>query len=151
MSVTASHELFEMVIDPLANLWAQATSRTLYGYEVCDPVEADRFLVDGLEMCNFVHPSWFEPFRHPRGTKFDHLGLLKRQFSMRPNGYVIIKRNGRVKSVFGSKAKEERFAQEDRTGHRSEYRKPSNEGRRLRRKRKPAARRLRRSSSISGK
>jgi hypothetical protein len=124
VSVTASHELFEMVIDPIANLWAQATNRTQYAYEMCDPVEEDTFMVDGIEMSNFLHPSWFEPFKHPPRTKFDHLGKLKRPFSMTKGGYVIIKRNGRVKERFGSLAKEKRFAMENRRGHRSEFRKP---------------------------
>jgi hypothetical protein len=106
VSVTASHELFEMVIDPIANLWAEATARTQYGYEMCDPVEEDTFMVDG------------------RGTKFDHLGKLKKPFSITKGGYVIVKRNGRVKEKFGSRAKARRFAQEDRRGHRSEFRKP---------------------------
>src|SRR3984893_915791 len=65
VSVTACHELFEMVIDPIANLWAEAADGTEYAYEMCDPVEEDTFLVDGIEMSNFVHPSWFEPFKHP--------------------------------------------------------------------------------------
>jgi hypothetical protein len=124
VSVTASHELFEMVIDPIANLWAQATNRTQYAYEMCDPVEEDTFMVDGIEMSNFLHPSWFEPFKHPPRTKFDHLGKLKRPFTMTKGGYVIIKRNGRVKERFGSLAKEKRFAKENRRGHRSEFRKP---------------------------
>ena len=124
VSVTASHELFEMVIDPIANLWAEATTRTQYGYEMCDPVEEDTFMVDGVEMSNFVHPSWFEPFKHPRGTKFDHLGKLTKPFSITKGGYVIVKHNGRVKEKFGSRAKARRFAQEDRRGHRSEFRKP---------------------------
>jgi hypothetical protein len=124
VSVTASHELFEMVIDPIANLWAQATNRTQYAYEMCDPVEEDTFMVDGIEMSNFLHPSWFEPFKHPPRTKFDHLGKLKRPFSVTKGGYVIIKRNGRVKERFGSLAKEKRFAMENRRGHRSEFRKP---------------------------
>ena len=64
VSVTACHELFEMVIDPLANLWAEAPDGTEYAYEMCDPVEEDTFLVDGLHMSNFVHPAWFEPFKH---------------------------------------------------------------------------------------
>jgi hypothetical protein len=42
---------------------------------------------------------------------------------MTKGGYMIIKKAGRVKEVFGSKAKEKRFAREDRLGHRSEYRK----------------------------
>ena len=88
-------------------------------------MEEDPFVVNGLPMSNFVYPSWFEPFRHPRGTKFDHLGLLKKPFSMTKGGYIIIKKKGKVSEVFGSKAKEKRFAQEDRRGHRSEYRKPA--------------------------
>jgi hypothetical protein len=55
-----------------------------------DPVEEDTFPVDGILMSNFVHPSWFEPFKHPSGTKFDHLGLLTKPFSMTKGGYMII-------------------------------------------------------------
>ena len=50
MSLTASHELFEMVIDPIANLWAEGNGGWEYAYEMCDPVEEDTFKVDGLEM-----------------------------------------------------------------------------------------------------
>lgn len=130
VSLTASHELFEMAIDPIANLWAQAKGGWQYAYEMCDAVEEDVFLVDGFKMSNFVYPAWFEPFNHPRGTKFDHLGRLKSPFSMTKGGYLIFKRGGKVKERFGSKAKEKRFAKEDRRGHRSEYRKP--DGLRLR-------------------
>jgi hypothetical protein len=137
VSVTACHELFEMVIDPIANLWAQATNRTEYAYEMCDPVEEDTFKVDGIEMSNFVHPSWFEPFMHPTGTKFDHLGRLKKPFSMTKGGYVIIRRNGRVKEEFGSPAKAKRFAKEDRRGHRSEFRKSRGLHIRLKKGQKP--------------
>jgi hypothetical protein len=124
VSVTACHELFEMVIDPLANLWAEAHDGTEYAYEMSDPVEEDTFLVDGIAMSNFVHPAWFEPFNHPPGTKFDHLGLLKKPFSMTKGGYMIIKKKGKVSQIYGSKAKEKRFAKENRLNHRSEYRKP---------------------------
>src|SRR2546426_10855366 len=125
VSVTACHELFEMAIDPIANLWAEAADGTEYAYEMCDPVEEDTFLVDGIQMSNFVHPSWFEPFKHPPGTKFDNLGLLTKPFSMTKGGYVIVKKKGKVTQQFASKAKEKRFAKEDRLGHRSEYRKPN--------------------------
>ena len=106
VSVTACHELFEMVIDPVANLWAQAGDGTEYAYEMCDPVEEDTFVVDGLKMSNFVHPAWFEPFKHPPKTKFDHLGLLTKPFSM-TKGH------------------------EDRRCHRSEYRKPKKQAKLL--------------------
>jgi hypothetical protein len=125
VSVTACHELFEMAIDPIANLWSESGDGVEYAYEMCDPVEEDTFSVDGIKMSNFVHPAWFEPFTHPPGTKYDHLGLLKKPFTMTKGGYVITKTNGKVNEVFGSKAKEKRFAREDRRGHRSEFRKPS--------------------------
>jgi hypothetical protein len=137
VSVTACHELFEMVIDPIANLWAEAADGTEYAYEMCDAVEEDTFLVDGIEMSNFLHPAWFEPFKHPPGTIFDHLGLLKKPFTMTRGGYVIVKKKGKVSQRYGSKAKERRFAKEDRLGHRSEYRDPNGlriEPRRPRRK-----------------
>jgi hypothetical protein len=124
VSVTACHELFEMAIDPVANLWSQAHDGTEYAYEMCDAVEEDEFLIDGIAMSNFVHPSWFEPFKHPAHTKFDHLGKLTKPFSMTHGGYVIVMKNGQVSQQFGSEEKAERFAKEDRRGHRSEYRKP---------------------------
>lgn len=99
VSVTACHELFEMTIDPIANLWAEASDGTEYAYEMCDPVEEDTFLVDGIQMSNFLYPTWFEPFKHRPGTKYDHLGLLKSPFSMTKGGYEIVKANGKVKEV----------------------------------------------------
>lgn len=123
VSVTACHELFEMAIDPMANLWADAPDGKSYAYEMCDPVEDDTFLVNDIPMSNFLHPSWFEPFKHPTGTKFDHLGKLTKPFSLDKNGYMIVRVEGRVKEVFGSHAKEKAFAKENRFGHRSEYRK----------------------------
>jgi hypothetical protein len=128
VSVTACHELFEMAIDPIANLWAEAADGTEYAYEMSDPVEEDTLPVNGIQMSNFVHPSWFEPFKHPPGTKYDHLGRLTKPFSMTKGGYMIIKKNGKVTQKYGSKAKEKRFAKEDRRGHRSEFRKPPGKG-----------------------
>ena len=123
VSTTASHELAEVLIDPGAQLYAQKDSKTLIAYETADPVEENEFLIDGIAMSNFVYPSWFENFRHPAGTKFDHLGLLKKPFIMNKGGYLITMIAGKVGQQFGSEAKAKRFAREDRTGHRSEHRK----------------------------
>jgi hypothetical protein len=124
VSVTACHELFEMAIDPIANLWSEAADGTEYAYEMSDAVEEDTFLVDGITMSNFLYPSWFEPFTHPPGTKFDHLGLLAGPFTLSKGGYAIVKNQGAVKEIFGSGDKAMRFAKEHRLGHRSEHRKP---------------------------
>jgi hypothetical protein len=123
VSVTACHEVFEMAIDPLANLWAQAPNGILHAYEMCDAVEEDTFLVDGIPMSNFLHPSYFEPFTHPKGTKYDHLGKLTAPFTMTKGGYQIHMKGGAVTEVFGSVEKRQRFAKSNRVGHRSEHRK----------------------------
>jgi hypothetical protein len=44
---------------------------------------------------------------------------------MTKGGYMIVKKKGKVSQVYGSKAKEKRFAKENRLDHRSEYRKPN--------------------------
>ena len=131
VSVTACHELFEMTIDPVANLWAEAEDGTEYAYEMCDAVEDTTFVVDGIAMSNFLHPAWFEPFKHPPGTKFDHLALLKKPFTMTKGGYVIVKKDGKVTEQYGSDQKRKEFARENRLGHRSEYRKPKESSFRL--------------------
>ena len=112
-------------------VWNKSDGGRVYSLEICDPCQDDpmcyRIGTRGNEtwVSDFVHPAWFEPFKHPKGTKFDHLGLLKKPFSMTKGGYVIVKRRGKVHERFASKAKEKRFARENRRGHRSEYRKPN--------------------------
>jgi len=124
VSVTACHELAEMLIDPGAQLWAQKPDGSFVAYEMSDPVEEQTFDVDGVAMSNFVLPSYFESWKHPKGTKFDYLGKLTKPFQIAKGGYLIIAKGGKVSEVFGSAAKAKRFARENRTGHRSEHRKP---------------------------
>jgi hypothetical protein len=123
VSVTACHELAEMMVDPAINLWADGPNASLYAYEMCDAVEEDEFAIDGIAMSDFVYPAYFEGFRSPRSTKFDHLGLLARPFELRKGGYSLVRRGDKVTQIFGSPAKAKRFAREDREMHRSEYRK----------------------------
>lgn len=124
VAVTACHELAEMLIDPGAQLWAQKPDGSFIAYEMSDPVEEDTFLIDGIPMSNFVLPSYFESWKHPKGTKFDYLSKLKKPFTMTKGGYLIIFKAGKTTEVFGSAAKAKRFAKEHRLGHRSEHRKP---------------------------
>jgi len=123
VSVTACHELAEMMVDPAINLWADGPNASLYAYEMCDAVEEDEFAIDGIAMSDFVYPAFFEGFRSPGSTQFDHLGLLTRPFELRKGGYSLVRRGDKVTQIFGSPAKARRFAREDREMHRSEYRK----------------------------
>jgi len=126
ISVTASHELAEMLVDPAVNMEVARSERVLYDYEVADPVEADTFLVDGIAMSDFVYPAWFEPFHRPGSTTFDHCKKLRRPFQIRRDGYARRFRGGKWKEVFGSHQKALRFARENRAGHRTTQRQRRN-------------------------
>jgi hypothetical protein len=118
VSVTASHELAEMLVDPAINLAAEAPDGTFYAYEVADPVEDETFDVAGIPMSNFAYPSWFEGFRKPNSDRFDEMNSCKKPFEIRPGGYMPIFRDGAWTQIFGSKRKEARFRDEDRRGRR---------------------------------
>lgn len=123
VSVSASHELVEMLVDPAINLMTTGPDRkTFYAYESADPVEALSFPVDGIPITDFVYPAYFEDF-HKRGSvQFDQLGKVQKPFQILPGGYQIIFRKGKWTQTFGSVAKKKQFKKEDRRGHRSEQR-----------------------------
>lgn len=124
VSVSASHELVEMLVDPAINLLSTGPdSKTLYAYESADPVEALSFKVKGIPMSDFVYPSYFEVFRKAGSVKFDEMNRVKKPFQILSGGYQIIFKNGKWSQVFGSVEKKKSFAKEDRRGHRSETRK----------------------------
>ena len=123
VSVTACHELAEMMIDPAINLWCDGPGGTLYAYEMCDAVEEEEFLIDGVAMSDFVYPAYFEGFRSPRSAQFDYLKKIDHPFQILHGGYSIIRQGTKETEIFGSAAKRLKFANEDRRFHRSEYRK----------------------------
>jgi hypothetical protein len=93
-TVTASHELLEMLADPEINLTVfvqpSATKGVLYAYEVCDACEADAlgYDIDGVTVSDFVYPAWFEPGRKA-GTQFDYGKHLKKPVpALAAGGYI---------------------------------------------------------------
>ena len=124
VSVSASHELVEMLVDPAINLMTTGPDpKTIYAYESADPVEALSFKINGIPMSDFVYPAYFEDFHKTGSVRFDQMNKVKRPFQILKGGYQIIFKNGKWSETFGSKAKARHFASEDRRGHRSEQRK----------------------------
>src|SRR5215470_4975351 len=76
-TITASHELLEMLADPDIDLtvFVQPDNKSgrIYAYEVCDACEADNYgyAIDGTMVSDFVYPAWFESFRAASSTQFD--------------------------------------------------------------------------------
>lgn len=120
-SVTFSHELAEMLIDPFCEqLMVNLNNGAIYPKEVCDAVEEDTFLINGIKFSNFVYPAWFQGWRAPRSTHFDYLGTVSSPFELRPDGYASIIKEGNFQTIWGSADKELRWKKEDRRGHRLE-------------------------------
>ena len=123
VSVSASHELVEMLVDPAINLMTTGPDpKVIYAYESADPVEALSFQVNGIPMSDFVYPAYFEAFHKPGSVQFDQMNKVRKPFQILSGGYQIIFKNGKWSQIYGSEAKKRRFAREDRRGHRSEQR-----------------------------
>jgi hypothetical protein len=113
---TLSHELLEMIADPAVNLYAIGKFRDrdgirrsgLFGLEVCDPVEANYYKIDGVTVSDWVRPEWFEP-EHPRGKmKMDYLGVVDAPFMIAVGGYADVLSKGRWHTLRGRAAKVKR-------------------------------------------
>jgi hypothetical protein len=129
VSVSASHELVEMMVDPAINMMTTGPDpKLMYAYESADPVEELSFEVNGIAVSDFVLPSYFETFHKPGSVQFDHLDKVNKPFEILHGGYQIIFKSGKWTQVFGSEEKAKAFAQENRAQHRSELRRRSREG-----------------------
>jgi hypothetical protein len=95
-TVTASHELLEMLGDPNINLTVfvenSNTAGVIYAYEVCDACEDDSlgYQIDNVLLSDFVYPSWFESFRTEGSTQFDRMNKMQNPFQLLTGGYIGI-------------------------------------------------------------
>jgi hypothetical protein len=88
----ASHELLEMLVDPLGRrfqTWPSidpvAGGRLVhYLVEVCDPTEAWGYVVEGVTVSDFATPAYFG--LEPGGSAFDAIGRLTRPFEVPAGG-----------------------------------------------------------------
>lgn len=93
-SVTASHELLELLVDPWVNLtvFNQTTNTAgrIYSYEVCDACEDDSFgyMINSIRVSDFVTPAWFEGWRTQNSTKFDFSSHIHSPFALLTGGYI---------------------------------------------------------------
>ncbi len=94
-SVTLSHEVLEMAMDPEVNLLAQGPhpdpdedGRTVYHwYELCDAVQAVTYKIDEVDVANFVLPLYFTEGDEQRNHN-DFLGTSLPSFGVSNGGYV---------------------------------------------------------------
>jgi len=92
-SVTASHEILEMLADPyLVKTACIQTERSskLYAWEVCDACEADTlaYLIDGVLVSDFVTEAWFDPTN--KHGPFDFKGHIRSALQLLHGGYISV-------------------------------------------------------------
>ncbi len=124
-SSTFSHELLEQLVDPFINLTALVSvnnNPAVLAYEICDPVENDEYLIDGIKMSNFIRPSWY---LGDSSKPFDFMGTLSAAFTLSPGGYLAYMTTlGQWLFAFGAKIKQQqmtasKFSRRSRLFHRA--------------------------------
>jgi hypothetical protein len=79
-TITLSHEVLELIIDPTANVLVPGpdprnpANFVLHSYEVCDAVERTSYQIDGISVSNFITPAYFS-VGDELGTRNDFLGV----------------------------------------------------------------------------
>jgi len=92
-TVTMSHEVLEMVADPYGNrLKAGAQpgnprKRVSFLVEVCDPCQAVWYHVNGVPVCDFITPYYFEPVRIS-GFRYSFTGDVPGPLRLLDYGYL---------------------------------------------------------------
>jgi len=100
-SLTASHEMLEMLADPFgrrlraANLLDQAIQleqepkRVRYLVEVCDPCEAGQFSyqINGIQVSDFYTPNFFDPVKSTV-LRYSFTGAIDSPLKVLEGGYI---------------------------------------------------------------
>ena len=94
-SLTASHEAFEMLVDPFGNRVIAGDSpkpdqgRASFLVEVCDPSEAADYAysVNGILVSDFYTPNYFDPVK-AAGVRYSYTGALTEPRQVLPGGYL---------------------------------------------------------------
>ena len=91
-----SHEILETFVDPTVALWVDGPicdAGNSYALEVCDPVEADSYVIQGngksVSVSNFVLPAWFD--EGAENKQYDYMTKLGKPFSMSRGGYMVVR------------------------------------------------------------
>lgn len=94
-SLTASHELIEMLVDPLGNRLTAGQSpkpgqgRVEFLVEPCDPSEAAEFgyTINGVSVSDFYTPKYFSTIANP-ADRYSYTGAIKKPRQVLSGGYL---------------------------------------------------------------
>jgi len=98
-TVSTSHELIEMLVDPFARRlhtaklldgWSgpEAPTRVRYLLEPCDPCERVTYEVGGVPVSDFVLPKFYRSSGTESGEGYSHLGSVSKPLEVLDGGYI---------------------------------------------------------------
>jgi hypothetical protein len=97
-SLTASHELLEMLVDPTGNLLVTknaprgSLTKVQYLVEICDPCQAKEFsyTVNSVLVSDFITPQFYDPVFSP-GVRYSFQGQVTAPRTLLPGGYLVFR------------------------------------------------------------
>lgn len=98
ISNTISHEVVEIYGNPNVNAWRDSGYNWQMAQELCDPVQAQTYKIDGISVSNFVFPEFFDPT--PYDNTFDYLRYFNEPFQCAPGGYFVWRRGSEEHQYF---------------------------------------------------
>ena len=104
VSQVISHEIFELLIDPICNSWWNSPDySSFYAAEVCDPVQGNRTNIFAnkttVAISDWILPAWTDP--QNKTGPYNYTRSLKTPFQVDKNGYLIVCTAGAVNYIFG--------------------------------------------------
>lgn len=97
-TVTLTHELGEIMVDPWCIAAAQYGANAWIAYELCDPVEADQFgsVINGVRVSDYLLPAYFSGGAGP----YDAYGHLSAPApALISGGYASVCVNGQWSQI----------------------------------------------------
>lgn len=104
VSAAISHEVVELLADPIALYYVDGLDDWMYALEIADPVQDDVYEIDGVSVSNFVYPDYWNPWAaRTRTRSLDRMRLVTRPFEVREGGYLLRYKGRRRSYVEGHK------------------------------------------------
>ena len=91
--LSASHEAMEMLVNPSGRQTVAGQSPMLgqgrvdFLVEVCDPCQAINYTINGVPVCDFFTPNYFDPVSSS-AVRYSYTGSIKAPRQVLKNGYL---------------------------------------------------------------
>jgi hypothetical protein len=92
-TTNTSHEVLEMLADPSGDRLVASRSvksdqgRVQYAVEVCDPLQTSSYTVNGVKVCDFYTPHYFDPVA-AAGVRYSFTGAISEPRQVIRGGYL---------------------------------------------------------------